>query len=185
MHSRNQLLCLTQFIFSILTQFMFSILFVRNAGAFQAVEYVWFTSNISLWIYADLEALTAVFTCTGLTGALRGVRGKFSRESLPKGPDTGARKAKAYLEMDLARVVKGNQKPFCKHSGSSRKSRENVVPLRIGGRDLVTNDMEKAEVLGAFIASVLTGKTGFQESQAFETRGEVWSKAYPQWRRRR
>lgn len=60
-----------------------------------------------------------------------------------------------------------------------------MVPLRIRGRDLVTNDMEKDEVLGAFTASVLTGKTGFQESQAFETRGEVWSKAYPQWRRRR
>lgn len=51
--------------------------------------------------------------------------------------------------------------------------------------DLVINDMEKAEVLNAFIASVLTGKSGFQESQALETGGEVWSKeTYPQWRRR-
>lgn len=38
------------------------------------------------------------------------------------------------------------------------------------------NDMEKAKVLNAFFASVFTCKTGLQESQASETRGEAWSK---------
>lgn len=50
----------------------------------------------------------------------------------------------------------------------------------MGAGDLVTNDMEKAKVLDAFAASVLTGKSDFQESQALETSGEVWSKeTYP------
>lgn len=41
---------------------------------------------------------------------------------------------------------------------------------------MVINDMEKAKVLNAFFASVFTCKTGLQESQASETRGEAWSK---------
>lgn len=38
--------------------FLLVTLLLWNAGALQAVEYIWLTSNISLWIYADLEALT-------------------------------------------------------------------------------------------------------------------------------
>lgn len=42
-----------------------------------------------------------------------------------------------------------------------------------GAGKLVTNDMEKAEVLSAFFASVSTSKTSLQEFQAPETREEV------------
>ena len=51
--------------------------------------------------------------------------------------------------------------------------RENVGPLLNGAGALVTQDMEKAEVLNAAFASVFTGKTGLQESQAPETRGKM------------
>ena len=57
------------------------------------------------------------------------------------------RKAKALIELNLARDVKGNKKSFYRYVGDKRKTRENVGPLRKGTGDLVTWDMEKAEVL--------------------------------------
>lgn len=42
--------------------------------------------------------------------------------------------------------------------------------------DLVTQDMERAEVLSTFFTLVLTRKTDFQDSQAPEAWGIVWSK---------
>lgn len=47
--------------------------------------------------------------------------------------------------------------------------------LSNGAGKLVTNNMEKAEVLSAFFASVSTSKTSLQEFQAPETRGEAWN----------
>ena len=77
----------------------------------------------------------------------------------------GVKKAKANLELNLARDVKGIEK-------EKRKTRETMGPLLNEGRDLVTNDIEKAMALNAFF----TSKTVLQESQAPETRGKVWSK---------
>lgn len=53
--------------------------------------------------------------------------------------------------------------------GEIRKTRENGVSLN-KTRDVVTQDMEKAEVLDAFFAPVLISKTDFQESQVSDKR---------------
>ncbi|KAK4818694.1 hypothetical protein QYF61_017915 [Mycteria americana] len=66
------------------------------------------------------------------------------------------RKAKALLELNLARDLKGNKKSFYRYVGDKRKTRENVGPLQKETGDLVTWDMEKAEVLNDFFASVFT-----------------------------
>ncbi|KAK4810492.1 hypothetical protein QYF61_004272 [Mycteria americana] len=88
------------------------------------------------------------------------------------------------MELNLARDVKGNKKGFCKYIGDKRKTRENVGPLLNGTGDLVTQDMEKADVLNAFFASVFTRKTSLQESHVPETKGRVWNKEdIPLWKR--
>ncbi|KGL80537.1 hypothetical protein N309_03760, partial [Tinamus guttatus] len=66
------------------------------------------------------------------------------------------RKAKARLEHNLARDVKNNKKKFFKYINSKKKSKENVGPLADGMGTLVTNNIEKAELLNAFFASVFT-----------------------------
>ena len=53
---------------------------------------------------------------------------------------------------------------------------ENVGLLRNGAGDLVTEAMEKGEMLNVIFASVFSSKTCLQESQVLETRGKVWSK---------
>ncbi|KAK4811083.1 hypothetical protein QYF61_016369 [Mycteria americana] len=50
------------------------------------------------------------------------------------------------MELNLARDVKDNMKGFNKYIGDRRKSRENVGPLLNEMRNLVTQDMEKAEL---------------------------------------
>ncbi|GAB0209615.1 hypothetical protein GRJ2_003427200 [Grus japonensis] len=95
------------------------------------------------------------------------------------------RKAKAHLELNLARDVKDNKEGFFKYISSKRKTRENVGPLLNEVGALVMEDTEKAELLNAFFASVLTAKAGPQESQTLEV-GERKSrerKTFP-WSRR-
>ncbi|GAB0176076.1 hypothetical protein GRJ2_000072800 [Grus japonensis] len=62
------------------------------------------------------------------------------------------RKAKALIELNLARDVKDNKKSFYKYVSDKRKTRENMGPLQKETGDLVTQDMEKAEVLNEFFA---------------------------------
>ncbi|GAB0178772.1 mitochondrial enolase superfamily member 1 [Grus japonensis] len=83
------------------------------------------------------------------------------------------RKAKALIEISLARDVKGNKKSFCRYVSDKRK-RENVGPLWKETGDLVTWDMEKAEVLNDFFASVFTGKCSSHITQAAEDKGRDW-----------
>ena len=83
------------------------------------------------------------------------------------------RKAKAALELNLARDVKLNRRGFYKYIGSKRKTREVVGPLLNETGAMVTEDAEKAELLNAFFASVFTAWPSSQESQAL---GEVTGK---------
>ncbi|KFW07543.1 hypothetical protein N327_05512, partial [Fulmarus glacialis] len=67
------------------------------------------------------------------------------------------RKAKALIELNLARDIKGNKKSFYRYVRDKRKTREKVGPLRKEMGDLVTRDVEKAEVLNDFFTSIFTG----------------------------
>ncbi|KGL94878.1 hypothetical protein N301_02103, partial [Charadrius vociferus] len=66
------------------------------------------------------------------------------------------RKAKAQRELNPARGIRGNKKSLYRYVSDKRTTRENVGPLRKEMGDLVTWDMNKAEVLNDFFASVFT-----------------------------
>ncbi|GAB0178700.1 mitochondrial enolase superfamily member 1 [Grus japonensis] len=85
------------------------------------------------------------------------------------------RKAKALTEISLARDVKDNKKSFYRYVSDKRRTRENIGPLWNETGDLVTQDMEKAEVLNEFFASVFTGKCLSHTAQVAEDR--VWKNA--------
>ncbi|GAB0178198.1 mitochondrial enolase superfamily member 1 [Grus japonensis] len=87
------------------------------------------------------------------------------------------RKAKALIEISLARDIKDNKKSFYRYVSEKRKTRENVGPLWNEMGDLVTQDMEKAEVLNDFFASVFTGKCLSHTAQV--TEGRDWENAEP------
>ncbi|PKU44100.1 rna-directed dna polymerase from mobile element jockey-like [Limosa lapponica baueri] len=86
------------------------------------------------------------------------------------------RKAKASLELNLARGVKVNKKGFFKYIGGKRQTRENVGPLLNEMGAMVTEDAEKAELLNAFFASVFAAQASPQESQTLEVTETVWMK---------
>lgn len=85
-------------------------------------------------------------------------------------------KVKAHLELNLEKNGKSKNKSFCRYMSSKEKMRENVGPLLHGVGDLVKKDMEKAEILHAFFASVINGKICLQESQGPENNRKIWSK---------
>ncbi|GAB0190395.1 mitochondrial enolase superfamily member 1 [Grus japonensis] len=87
------------------------------------------------------------------------------------------RKAKALIEISLARDVKDNKKSFYRYVSDKRRTRENVGPLWNETGDLVTQDMEKAEVLNDFFASVFTGKCLSHTAQV--TEGRNWKNEEP------
>ncbi|GAB0176539.1 mitochondrial enolase superfamily member 1 [Grus japonensis] len=89
------------------------------------------------------------------------------------------RKAKALTELNLARDVKSNKKSFCRYISDKRKTRENVGLLWKETGDLVTWDMEKAEVLNNFFASVFTSKCSSHTTQTSEGKGRDWENEEP------
>ncbi|CAM5148340.1 unnamed protein product [Eretmochelys imbricata] len=72
------------------------------------------------------------------------------------------RKAKSHLELQLARDVKSNKKGFFRYVSNKKKVKESVGPLLNEGGNPVTEDVEKANVLSAFFASVFTNKVSSQ-----------------------
>jgi len=76
----------------------------------------------------------------------------------------GIRKAKAQLEMNLARDAKKSEKGFYRYVIQKRKVKESVSPLLSKTGKLVTTDKEKAEVL-KFFASVFTGNLSSHTSR--------------------
>ncbi|KAM9598579.1 uncharacterized protein ACIBXB_004267 [Morphnus guianensis] len=89
------------------------------------------------------------------------------------------RKAKALIELNLARGVKGNKKSFYGYISDKTKTRENVGPLQKETGDLVTWDMEEAEVLDNFFASVFPGKCSSYTAQDTEGKGRDWENEEP------
>ncbi|GAB0181788.1 mitochondrial enolase superfamily member 1 [Grus japonensis] len=92
------------------------------------------------------------------------------------------RKAKAQLELNLARDVKYTKKGFLKYISSKRKTKENVGLLLNEVGALVMEHAEKTELLNALFASVFTAKVSPQETQIWRSwrTGEVpedWKKA--------
>ncbi|RMB93973.1 hypothetical protein DUI87_29559 [Hirundo rustica rustica] len=83
------------------------------------------------------------------------------------------RKAKAHLELSLAKDIKDKKKSFYEYISSKRKIKENVGPLLNPMGVLVTEDTEKAELLNAFFASVFTAEDSSQESQISEVMEQV------------
>ncbi|KFO06993.1 hypothetical protein N312_02671, partial [Balearica regulorum gibbericeps] len=89
------------------------------------------------------------------------------------------RKAKALMEINLARDVKDNKKSFDRYVSEKRRMMENVGPLQNETGDLVTQDMEKTEVLNNFFASVFTGNCLSHTAQIAEGKGRDWENAEP------
>jgi len=61
------------------------------------------------------------------------------------------RRAKAYLEINLATTIKDNKKCFYKHINNKRRAKDNLHPLLDVGGNIVTKDEEKAEYLTPYL----------------------------------
>ncbi|PKU42594.1 rna-directed dna polymerase from mobile element jockey-like [Limosa lapponica baueri] len=81
------------------------------------------------------------------------------------------RQAKAQTEFNLARDIKDNKKNFYKYVRDKRKTREDVSPLQKETGDLVTQDIEKGEVLNDFFTSVLSGSNHTAQVAEGKNRG--------------
>ncbi|PKU40134.1 hypothetical protein llap_9557 [Limosa lapponica baueri] len=78
------------------------------------------------------------------------------------------RQAIAQAELNLARDVKDNKKNFYSYIRDKGKTREAVGPLRKETGHLVTQNMDKAELLNDFFASLFTGKGSNRTAQVTE-----------------
>ena len=81
----------------------------------------------------------------------------------------GIRKAKAQMELSLARDAKSNRKRFYRYMAQKRKAKESVPPLMDEKGELVMTDMEKAEglnnIFSVFTASQASHVSCFPEHE--------------------
>ncbi|KFQ63779.1 hypothetical protein N334_06073, partial [Pelecanus crispus] len=92
----------------------------------------------------------------------------------------GVGKAKAQLELNLARDVKNNRKGFYRYVSQKRKAKESIPPLMNKNANLVSTDKEKAEVLNNLFALVFTGNLSPHPSRVDGPQdGEQGGKAPP------
>lgn len=84
---------------------------------------------------------------------------KEERRNIAQACGDGVRKAKAKLDLKLARDVSGNEMLFIR----KRLHKENMVLLLSGTNVLVTADTDKGEIVDVFFGSDFTNKV----SQAF------------------
>ncbi|KFZ51818.1 hypothetical protein N338_12594, partial [Podiceps cristatus] len=80
----------------------------------------------------------------------------------------GIWKVKAQMELNLARDVKNNKKGSYRYTGQKSQAKESVPPLVNEKGELAVIDVEKAEVLNEFFASVFSGSQDSQNSQVPE-----------------
>ena len=69
--------------------------------------------------------------------------------------------------------MKGNKKSFYRYVGDKRKTRETVGPLQNETGDLVTRNMEKAEILHHFFALIFTSKCSSHTTQV--AKAKAWT----------
>jgi len=89
------------------------------------------------------------------------------------------RKAKALMELSLARTSKATRKASIGMSVIKMKAREKIGPLQEEAGDLVTQDIEKAEVLNDFLTSVFSGKYSSHTAQVAEGKSRNWQSEEP------
>ncbi|NXF84353.1 RTJK polymerase, partial [Sclerurus mexicanus] len=94
-------------------------------------------------------------------------------KAVVRGCREATRKAKASLELHLARGVKDNRKSFFKYMADKTNTRGNVGPLMNEVGALVTEDTEKAKLLNAFFASVYSAGSCPEEPCTPEALEEV------------
>ncbi|PKU27098.1 hypothetical protein llap_22598 [Limosa lapponica baueri] len=82
------------------------------------------------------------------------------------------RQARGQTELNLVRDIKDKKKKFSKYVRNKRKTGEDVGLLQKETGDLVTQDMEKAEVFDDFFTSVFTGKGSNHTVQVTEGNGK-------------
>jgi len=81
------------------------------------------------------------------------------------------RKAKTLIELNLARGIKDNTKSFYRYVSDKRRTRESMDPAWKEMGDLVTWNMEKAEVLNDFFSLVFISKCSSHTTEVTEGKG--------------